>query len=164
MLFEHGQLCLHVPKLLVVCGVSLVVFAFSVPTHYKNRFFWGFWKLDFQFFCQKSRVNNLATIGSITWPHFCPHFFGGHVARLLTLQFSFNSFWKLCFFQQSHSPCRKKNIFEEQQKGNETKVARLLILQALNCGQVIDFTAYIYVYIYIFFIITHWYMFMYFWL
>ena len=41
-----------------------------------------------------------------------------------------------------------KNIFEKQKKGNETKVARLLTLQALNCGQVIDPTAYAHIYIY----------------
>ena len=55
-------------------------------------------------------------------------------------------FVKTCFFQKSHSPCRKKRIFEKQKKttkNNKKQTARLLTY----AGQVIDPTAYIYIYI-----------------
>ena len=38
----------------IVFWVSLVFFAFLVPNLYKNRFCWGFWKLDFQLFGLKN--------------------------------------------------------------------------------------------------------------
>ena len=52
MHFEHGQLCLHVPRLLFFGWVYL--FALLVPNHYKNRCFWGVWKLDIQLFGLKN--------------------------------------------------------------------------------------------------------------
>ena len=52
------------------------------------------------------------------------------MAKLLTLKFSHVFLLKLVFFcQKSHSPCRKKNIFEKKQKttkNNKIKVAKLL--------------------------------------
>ena len=66
------------------------------------------------------------------------------MAKLLTLQFSRVFFVKTCFFfQKSHSPCRKKKIFEKQNKTtkNNKKVVNLLTYG----GQVIDPTAYIYI-------------------
>ena len=40
----------------------------------KIGFFDDFEMLMFSFFGQKSRVNNLAMVGSITWPYFWPKF------------------------------------------------------------------------------------------
>ena len=59
------------------------------------------------------------------------------MARLLTLQFENVCFLKLFLIQKSHSPFRKKTIFEKQTK----KVMTLLFG---NCGQVID-PIYIYI-------------------
>ena len=57
-------------------GCFLVFFFFSlwVKKHNKNRVFDDFEMLIFSFFGQKSRVNNLAMVGSITWPYFGPKF------------------------------------------------------------------------------------------
>ena len=51
-----------------------VVFCLAAQKHYKNRVFDDFEMLIFSFFGQKSRVNNLAMVGSITWPSFWPKF------------------------------------------------------------------------------------------
>ena len=48
-----------------------VVFSLLLEKHYKEGVFDDFEMLIFSFFGQKSRVNNLATVGLITWPHFC---------------------------------------------------------------------------------------------
>ena len=100
--------------------------------------------LIFSFFGQNCRVNNLATVGSITWPHFSKNV--ENVAKSLTLQFSRVFLLNLYFFQKSHSPCRKKNIFEKQKTKNK------------KGGQVIDlwwpsywpYSIYIYYNIYIY--------------
>ena len=107
--------------------------------HYKIGFqpvfshrFWAFW-------VQKSRVNNWATVGSITGPHVGP-FFEAHVAQLLTQDFCLNTvFFEASFLQKSHSPCRKKK------KENQRTVAQLLTQQRAKCGPVIDPTAHIYI-------------------
>ena len=51
-------------------GGCFVVFVLVAQKHYRNRFFEDFDMLIFRLFGQKSRVNNLATVRSITWPHF----------------------------------------------------------------------------------------------
>ena len=77
--------------------------------------------LIFSFFGKKSRVNN---------------------STFFTL-----FLLKLVFFQKSHSPCRKKKIFEKTTKHNKKnrkkKMAKLLTLH----GQDINSTAYIYIYV-----------------
>ena len=123
-LFESRLFCLFGPKTLKIV-------------------FEDFESKIFSFFGSKIMVNNLATVESITWPHFCLHFWGTCGQLIDPTVFIQNSIF-FCF-QKSQSSCRKNNIFEKQ-KGNETNVARLLTLQALKCGQVIDPTAHIYIY------------------
>ena len=69
-----------------------------LPKHYKIGFqpilatvFWAF-------LGAKSRVNNWATVGSITGPHAGP-FFEAHVAQLLTLEFCLKMFFEIVFFK-----------------------------------------------------------------
>ena len=71
----------------------------------KIGFFDDFEMSIFSFFGQKSRVNNLATFLAKILPR--------KVAKLLTLLFH-TFLLKLVFFQNSHSPCRKKKIFENK--------------------------------------------------
>ena len=132
---SYGCMCQSYCFFWLFCCFFLVA-----QKHYKIGFFGDFEMLIFSFFGQKSRVNNLATVGSITWPHFLQKNWKT-VAKLLTLQFS-HVFWlKLVFVQKSHSPCRKNNIFEKQkQQKTIKKVAKLLTYG----GQVIDPTAHIY--------------------
>ena len=59
-------------------------FSLLLKNTIKIGFFDDFEMLIFSFFGQKSRVNNLATVGSITWPHFLQKFWK-NVAKLLTL-------------------------------------------------------------------------------
>ena len=103
--------------------------------------------LMFSFLGQKSRVNNLAMVGSITWPSFWPKFCPERWPSYWPYLFS-HFFVKLAFFQKFHSPCRKKKIFEKK-INNKKEMAKLLTYD----GQVIDPTAYIYmtitIYIYI---------------
>ena len=47
-----------------------LVFCLLVKNTIKIGFFDDFEMLIFSFFGQKSRVNNLAMVGSITWPYF----------------------------------------------------------------------------------------------
>ena len=49
-----------------------VVFSLLLKNTIKIGFFDDFEMLIFSFFGQKSRVNNLATVESITWPPFWP--------------------------------------------------------------------------------------------
>ena len=49
-------------------------FAWCSKNTIKIGFFDDFEMLIFSFFGQKSRVNNLAMVGSITWPYFWPKF------------------------------------------------------------------------------------------
>ena len=93
----------------------------------KIGFFDDFEMLIFSFFGQKSRVNNLAMVGSITWPYFWP--------KICTERwpgywpYFFHTFFvKTFFFQKYHSPCRKKRIFEKKKttKNNKKQMARLL--------------------------------------
>ena len=83
--------------------------------------------LIFSFFGQICRVNNLATVRSITWPHFLQKNWKMWPSYW---PYSFHMvFWyNLLFFQKSHSPCRKKRIFEKQKTTKKTikKVAKLL--------------------------------------
>ena len=109
-------------KVIVFFGGLFCCFFLAAQKHYKNRFFDDFEMLIFSFFGQKSRVNNLATVGSITWPHFLQKNWK-NVAKLLTLQFSRVFLLKLVFVQKSHSPCRKKNIFEKQ-KNNKKQIKK----------------------------------------
>ena len=70
------------------------------------------------------------------------------MARLLTLQFVFIQFlFESLFFCFKNLILPAERIVLKTKNGNETKVASLLTLQALKCGQVIDSTAYVYVYL-----------------
>ena len=87
--------------------------------------------LIFSFFVQKSRVNNLAMVESITWPFFCQNF-AQKDGQVIDSTFFTLFLLKLVFFQKSHSPCRKKNIFEKQKKTQQKKYKKA-------DGQVINF-------------------------
>ena len=49
-------------------------FSLLLKNTIKLGFFDGFEMLVFSFLGQNCRVNNLATVGSITWPHFFKNF------------------------------------------------------------------------------------------
>ena len=68
-IFLQDKLWLHVPKLLFFWLFSCFFACWSKNT-IKIGFFDDFEMLIFSFFGQKSRVNNLAMVGSITWPFF----------------------------------------------------------------------------------------------
>ena len=138
----------------------LVVLLLGLLVGQKNTkkigFFDDFELLIFSFFGQKSRVNNLGMVESITWPFFgpkfCPERWPSYYPTF------FHTFFLLVFFQKSHSPCRKKNIFEKQKNNKKNQKTD---------GQVIDFwwpsnqpySIYIYIYtlqFYIFFFSSDW--------
>ena len=72
--FLQDKLWLHVPKLLLFFELFSCFFACWSKNTIKIGFFDDFEMLIFSFFGQKSRVNNLAGVGSITWPDFGPKF------------------------------------------------------------------------------------------
>ena len=130
-------------------GLFSCFFACWSKNTIKIGFFDDFEMLIFSFFGQKSRVNNLAGVGSITWPDLLGQNFAPKSGQVIDPTFFHTFFVKTCFFQKSHSPCRKKRIFEKQKKttkNNKKQTARLLTY----AGQVIDPTAYIYIYVYIY--------------
>ena len=98
-------------QVMVACAKVIVFFwlfcCFSLllKNTIKIGFFDDFEMLifSFVFFCLNCRVNNLATVGSITWPHFSKKL--ENVAKFLTLQFSRVFLLKLLFF------CSKNLIF-----------------------------------------------------
>ena len=105
--------------------------------------------LIFSFFGQKSRVNNLAMVGSITWPYFGPKFcteiWPGY------WPYFFHTFFvKFVFFKNLILPAERRGFLKnkkKQQKNNKNRwpsywlmLARLLTLQH----------KYIYIYIYIY--------------
>ena len=104
--------------------------------------------LIFSFFGQLCRVNNLATVGSITWPHFLQKI--GKCGQVIDLTVFTWFFGITCSFcQKSHSPCRKKRIFEKKQKQQQKTIKKVAKLLTYG-GQVIDPTAYIYIYTHIY--------------
>ena len=117
-----------------------LVFCLLVKNTIKIGFFW--WMLIFSFFGQTSRVNNLATVGSITWPPFWPKFCPERWPSYWPYFFFHTCFVKTCFFSKIHSPGQKEENFwnTEKKKNNKKEVAKLLTYG----GQVIDPTAYIY--------------------
>ena len=84
--FLQDKLWLHVPKLLFFLAV-LLFFSLLLKNTIKIGFFDDLRCLFLVFLVKNCRVNNLATVGSITWPHFLQRFWK-NVAKLLTLQFS----------------------------------------------------------------------------
>ena len=112
--FLQDKLWLHVPKLLLFF-LAVLLFFLVAQKHYKNRFFDDFEMLIFSFFGQKSRVNNLATVGSITWPHFFAKFWK-NVAKLLTLQFSHVFLLKLVFFKNLILPAERRRFLNKKKK------------------------------------------------
>ena len=72
--FLQDKLWLHVPKLLPFFLAVFLFFCLLVKNTIKMGFFDDFEMLIVSFFGQKSRVNNLAMVGSITWPYFGPKF------------------------------------------------------------------------------------------
>ena len=127
---------------------AVLLFSLMLEKHYKIGFFDDFDMLIFSFLGQNFKVNSLATSRSITWPHFGPNF-AQTCGQVIDLEVFTCFFVKPCFFfEKSHSPCRKKNLFGNKtttNEKNEIKVAKLLTYG----GQVIDPTAHIYIYIYL---------------
>ena len=68
------QVMVACAKVIVFFLAVFFFFACCSKTTIKIGFFDDFEMLIFSFFGQKSRVNNLATVGSITWPPFWPKF------------------------------------------------------------------------------------------
>ena len=130
---------------MVACAKIIVFFGLFYcfllvgQKHYKNRFFDDFEMLIFSFLVKKVKVNNLAMVGSITWPYFRPKFCTERWPGYWPY-FFFTLFLLKLFFQKSHSPCRKKRIKKKKQKTqqktikNRKQMARLLTYD----GQVID--------------------------
>ena len=100
----------------VVSLVFFFFFLFLVPNHYKKVLFRILKNLFVAFWGQKWKVNNLATYKSITWPHFCQHFWVDMWPRYWLISYIFCVFQALFFSQNNHSPCRKKNICEKKLK------------------------------------------------
>ena len=119
-----------------------LVFACWSKNTIKIGFFDDFEMLIFSFFGQKSRVNNLATVGSITWPHLWPNFCPERWPSYWP--YFFHPFFvKTCFFSKISFSLQKEEDFWTTKK-TKKKVDKLLTYG----GQVIDPTAYIYIYIY----------------
>ena len=137
------------PKLLLFFWAVFLIFCLLLKKHYKNRVFDDFEMLIFSFFGQKSRVNNLAMVGSITWPSFWPTFCPERWPSYWP--YCFHTFFvKTCFFFSKISfSLQKEEYFwktKEKQKNNKKEMAKLLTYD----GQVIDPTAHIYIHIYIY--------------
>ena len=116
-------------------------FCLLVKKQYKNRFFDDFEMFIFSFFGKKSRVNNLAMVGSITWPYFGPKFcteiWPGY------WPYFFHTFLvKNIFFKNLILPAERRGFLKNKKttKNNKKQMARLLTY----AGQVIDPTAYMY--------------------
>ena len=93
--------------------------------------------LNFSFFGQKSRVNNLAIFLAKMLPR--------KMAKLLTLHFFTLFLLKLVFFSKISFSLQKEEDFwktKKEKKNNKKEMAKLLTYD----GQVIDPTAYIYIY------------------
>ena len=96
----------------------------------------------FCFLGAKSRVNNWATIGSITGPRVGPCF-EAHVAQLLTQEVCLKMFFEAsCFLKSSFSLQEE----EHNKQRNQKTVAQFLTQQRAPCGPAIDPTIYIYTY------------------
>ena len=122
-------------------GGCFVVFSLLLKNTIKIGFFGDFEMLIFSFFGQNCRVNNLATVGSITWPHFLQNKWKMWPSYW---PYSFHVFFllKLVLFKNLILPAERR-IFLKNKKQQKTikKVAKLLTYG----GQVIDPTAYIYI-------------------
>ena len=114
-------------------------FSLLLKKHYQNRFSDDFEMLIFSFFGQSCRVNNLATVGSITWPHF--------------LQKNWKmwpSYWLVLFSKISFS-LQKEDDFWKEKTNKTTKNNQ-------KGGQVIDlwwpshwpYSMHLYIYTYIY--------------
>ena len=58
----------------------------------------------------------------------------------------FLSFFFARFSLKSHSPCRKKKIFEKQKKKKKENLDQVLTQKKANLGPGFDSTAYVYIY------------------
>ena len=83
-------------------------------------------------------------VESITWPCFSQNF-AQKDGQVINSTFFTLLLLKL-FFQKSHSPCRKKKIFEKQLNTTKKKKKQMAKLLTFD-GQVINSTAYIYMYV-----------------
>ena len=128
-------------KVIVFLAV-LLCFSLLLKNTIKIGCFEDFDMLIFSFLGQKSRVNNLATVGSITWPHFLQNFWKMWPSYW---PYSFHMvFWYNLFFFKNHIlPAERRIFFWKKTEKHLKKVAKLLTYG----GQVIDPTAYIYIYI-----------------
>ena len=97
--------------------------------HYKIGFFDDFEMLIFSFFGQKSRVNNLAMVESITWPSFWPKFCPERWPSYW-LYFFHTFLLKLVFFSKISFSLQKEEDFWKTNKHNKK--------QKKTDGQVID--------------------------
>ena len=125
--FFTRQVMVACAKVIAFFG-CFVVFSLLLKKHYKNGVFDDFEMLIFSFFGQKSRVNNLATVGSITWPHVCKNF--GKMWPVIDPTVFTCFFVQTCFFSKNLILPAERRIFLKKQK-NKTKTIK-------KGGQVID--------------------------
>ena len=141
--FLQDKLWLHVPKLLFFLAV-LLFFSLLLKNTIKIGFFDDFEMLIFSSFGKNCRVNNLATVGSITWPHFLQTFW--KCGQVIDPTVFTCLFVKTCFFFKNLIlPSERRRFLKNKTKQQKTikKVAKLLTYG----GQVIDPTACICVYV-----------------
>ena len=118
----------------------------------KIGFFDDFEMLIFSFFGQKSRVNNLAMVGSITWPYFGPKFcteiwpgYWPYFFHTFFVKFVF--FSKISFSLQKEEDFwktknnNKNNTIKNRWPGYWLMLARLLTLQHIYIYMAFDWSA-----------------------
>ena len=106
-----------------------LVFCLLLKNTIKIGFFDDFEMLIFSFFGQKSRVNNLAMVGSITWPSFWPKFCPERWPSYWP--YSFHTFFvKTCFFFKNLIlPAERRRCLKNKKHNKKNKK---------KDGQVID--------------------------
>ena len=118
-----------------------LVFCLLLKNTIKIGFFDDFEMLIFSFFGQKSRVNNLAMVESITWPFFAK-ILPRKMAKLLTLLFFTLFLLKLVFFFKNLILPAERRRFLKNNKTQQKKKKQMAKLLTFD-GQVINPTAYI---------------------
>ena len=103
-------------------AVFLFCFACWSKSTIKIGFFDDFEMLIFSFFGQKSRVNNLAMVGSITWPYFwpktCPERWPGY------WPYFFHTFFvkALFFFKNLILPAERRGFLKNKKKTQQNTI------------------------------------------
>ena len=119
--------------------LAVFFFCLLLKKRYKNRVFLMILRCwFFSFFGQKSRVNNLAMVGSITWPSFWPKFCPERWPSYWPY-FFFTLFLLKLVFLYLILPAERRIFLKNNKKTIKKRWPKLLTYD----GQVIDPTAYI---------------------